>query len=222
MRCFLITCLVTGCFFVTFYNSCSVVEKNPKSPITREDLIYRAIDDFVCNERRLLSNDTFFHVLLDKNNPWTINIIGDQNKFPIIINIKEQDVVTIKWDADKTRMTARDTLKGSEVVYIDMSKSEEHPTIWFDPESVVISYSAFPNQVFKYRGKVFYWFDETIQSEVSPKIVDLLFNYNCVDTLVSNMYWPDSVIDDGKDMVSYFFSEKNPKRFIKKKQKGRR
>lgn len=216
-----ITYLISRCIIIASCFSCSTFTDTTFNHKEGDDIIYRAINDFIHNEPRLLSDDTFFHVFLSNNNPRTINIIGDdQNKIPVIINIKEHESVAIGWDTDKKTMIARDTIKGREIISVDMSNSEEHPSIWFDPESVDISYSAFPDKIFMYFGKIFFWFDETTQNSTSLEIVNVFYQYNYVDTLVSNMFWPYSVIDDGKDMVSYSFSGNGSKRFRKRIIKG--
>ena len=156
--------------------------------------------------------DTFFHVFCDEEESNKIYIIGDNNKIPVILTIKDRPSLLAAYE-NETLLTVRDTISNRMILSIDTACSEKNPKIWYSEKDVNVSYRAFPSHVIEYQGKYFYWFDDT---NASANIIDLFQRSGYVDTLVTSLFWPDFGVDDGKDMVSYTFKHSNLRRYKKR------
>lgn len=70
-------------------------------------------------------------------------------------------------------------------------------------DSISFSYSGFPTGYFENKGKLFYWHDST--KTVTDDLISTFTKYNLVDTMVINVYIPESTIDHSKKGVDYYF-----------------
>lgn len=180
----------------------------------REAMIYNSIIDFSNTENKLLKQDRCFFVFFDENNPQTIYVGGDKNKASLIIESKEPSLDKAKW-IDSLTLRVDNALYGDEIITIDMKHSEVHPKISFNKEAVSISYRGFPNRILEIDGKLFFWHDK-LGGDPSEKVIQTLYEYDYVDTLVQNLFFPDNVIDEGKICVSYTYNREDLSHYVKK------
>ena len=173
-------------------------------------MIHNAIIDFTHTESRLLCKDACFHVFAIDSN--TVCIIGDPNKTPLIVEVPDKTNMSDIWDNNNYILT--DTVQNKIALVVDWSRSEDHPSIWFDESLVQKSYRAFPNGVYVYKDKLFFW-KNTSKSMINEVIINTLYKYNYVDTLVDKVFWPLDVIDDSKKGKVYYFSKDDLRKYIK-------
>ncbi len=101
---------------------------------------------------------------------------------------------------DNTFAVSVDTIKGNIVV-----------TIIGDPNAILLiteedgnyNYRAFPTMLVETSGKLFFWYDN--KKNVTDTIINTLYKYNFVDTMIVNAYIPDRIINDAKQGVIYCF-----------------
>ncbi len=180
--------------------------------------IHNAVTDFAKTEKRLMEKDVFFHVYWDDKDSSTINIIGDSNKFPLIIEPQDTSSFSVQWNSERNTITGRDTIKNNDIIIVKMTNSEENPLIYYDSLFVNLSYRAFPDHLVQINEVYFFWFSHSVAS-VDSDIIQTLYQHNQVDTLVAFMFWPNNVIDDGKAGVSYSFPSSNLTKFRKRRIK---
>lgn len=104
--------------------------------------------------------------------------------------------------SDNTFLVSTDTIGSSIVV-----------TIMGDPNAILLiteedgsySYRAFPTMLVETNGKLFFGYDKT--KNVTDTIVNTLYRYNFVDTMIVNTHIPDRIINDAKKGVIYYFCE---------------
>lgn len=178
-------------------------------------MYHNAIIDFINTETTLLQKDQFFHLFKAEQDERTVYIVGDANKVSFIVDTKDRSAIVFRVEGSK--WIARDTVNGKDIVVVDGTRSEAHPNIWFDSDAVNVSYRAFPDHVFEHCGKLFYWYDNKEDRCPKPEIINKLYQYHYVDTLISFMYWPDVSIDDGKTVVSYTFPREDMRQYKKRK-----
>lgn len=207
--------LIVGCIFIASHISCATYRKEMQRFGNTDDLIQNAIIDFVNTENSLMKQDDYFHVFKDELDSCTITIIGAPNKIPLILEAKHPETMVVDYK-DKI-FIARETLRDVEIITVDFTRSGDSPKIWFREDAVDISYMAIPDHVVESHGKLFFWYGTSNQQIHDSTALQLLFDYKYVDTLVQHMYWPDMIIDDGKQGVSYTFPDADLMRYRKQK-----
>ena len=84
-------------------------------------------------------------------------------------------------------------------------------SIMGDPNTILLiieedgsySYRAFPTMLYETNGKLFFWYDDT--KSVTDTIINTLYQYNFVDTMIVNAYIPESTINEVKKGANYYF-----------------
>lgn len=176
-----------------------------------EEMIHNAIIDFTHTESGLLSKDAYFHVFaIDSHR---VCIIGDPNKISLMVEVPDKTNMSEVWNDNKYILL--DTVQNKIALVVDWSRSEENPYIWFDESLIQKSYQAFPDDVFVFKDKLFFW-KNTSQSMVDDKVIKTLYRYNFVDTLVDKVFWPIDVIDDSKKGKVYYFSNNDLRKYSKR------
>lgn len=109
--------------------------------------------------------------------------------------------------------TENSLLKDDNTFLITTDTIENYITVMIigDPNAVLLiieedgscSYRAFPTMLVEANGKLFFWYDKT--KNVTDTIVNTLYKYNFVDTMVVNKYIPNRLINDAKKSVIYYF-----------------
>lgn len=173
-------------------------------------MFFNAIVDFTHSEQGLLKKDAFFHVFaIDSQR---VCIIGDPNKTSLIVEIP--DMTNMSEVMNKKKFILTDTVQNKIALVVDWSCSEATPSIWFDESLVRKSYRAFPDEIFVYKGKLFFW-KNTSHSPANDEVINTLYRYNYVDTLVDKVFWPSYKIDDGKRGVVYNFLSGDLRKYTK-------
>ncbi len=181
--------------------SCATYRQEMYSEGGMEEMFRNAVIDFVHTEDRLLRKDDFFHVfLLDSQK---VCIIGDNNKTPLIIEVPDRSNIVYQWS--ENGVVVSDSVLNRTIISVDWSRSEENPRIWFDENAVRKSYRSFPDGVYEHGEKLFFWNLNPRPQAIDTDIVETLYRYNYVDTLVDKAFWPHDVIDDGKKGIVYSF-----------------
>jgi hypothetical protein len=94
-----------------------------------------------------------------------------------------------------------------------MTGDENHPTLWLNKNKVFYSYRAFPTMLVETNGKLFFWYDDT--KNVTDTIINTLYKYNFVDTMIVNAYIPDRIINDAKKGADYYFCKSDLSKYKK-------
>jgi len=198
MNRFYLICILLLC-------SCATLKENMVVNGNENDAIRNAIFDFTNTEKRLLKDDKTFLVSADNvEGSIIVNIIGDPNKISLIAEFV---------DSTKNNMVARigedksvlviDTINNDTVLCI--TGDDDYPILWINNDKVSYSYRAFPTMLVETNGKLFFWYDKT--KNVTDTIINTLYKYNFVDTMIVNAYIPDRIINDAKKGVVYYFCE---------------
>lgn len=170
-----------------------------------------AIIDYINTENKLLKQDNLFQVF-SNDDSLSVCIIGcTDNKIYYLLRIQDWSIMSDKWYADSTII--RDTVHNKTVVIVDDSVSPKK--IWYDDSVVRGSYDLFPDGVYEFGEKLFYWNSDVSVSR-SQELIETVYNHSVVDTLVDKIMWPEYVIDDGKKSIVYVFSRGNLKKYKKK------
>ncbi len=82
-------------------------------------------------------------------------------------------------------------------------------------DSIKFSYRGFPTGYFENEGKLFYWHDST--RTVTNDLISALEKYNLIDTMIVNVYMPESTIDHSKKGMDYYFCKTNLLKYKKVK-----
>lgn len=95
-------------------------------------------------------------------------------------------------------------------VYADTVKNNIVVTIIGDSNKVLLikedgnySYRDFPTILIESDEKIFLGYEK--EGETTDTIINTLYRYNFVDTMIVNTYIPDRMIDESKKGVIYFF-----------------
>jgi hypothetical protein len=183
---------------------------------SENDAISNAIFDFTHTENRLLKDDNTFSVSADNlEGNIVVTIIGDPNKISLIANFT---------DSIKQNMVARldeyknvsflDTISNDTIFRI--TGDSDNPLLWINKEKVSYSYRAFPTMLVETDGKLFFWYDKT--KNVTDTIINTLYRYNFVDTMIVNAYIPDKIINDAKKGIVYYFCGNDLRNYKKNRQ----
>jgi hypothetical protein len=97
------------------------------------------------------------------------------------------------------------------LVYTENIEDKIGVSIMGDPNSILFiieedgsrSYRAFPTMLFEADEKLFFWYDET--KSVTDAIINTLYKYNFVDTMIVNVYIPERTISEVKKGADYYF-----------------
>jgi hypothetical protein len=74
-------------------------------------------------------------------------------------------------------------------------------------DSITFSYQGFPTGYFENKGMLFYWHDST--RTLTNDLISVFEKYNLIDTMIVNVYIPESTIDHSKKGIDYYFCKKN-------------
>jgi hypothetical protein len=178
------------------------------------DAINNAIFDFIHTEKRLLKDDNTFLVSADtvERNIAAITIIGNPNKITLIADfadsIKKNTVA--RFDEYKN-VSVIDTINNDTIFRI--TGDNDHPSLWINKDKVSYNYRAFPTMLIETDGKLFFWYDKT--KNVTDTIINTLYRYNFVDTMIVNAYIPEHSINDAQKGIVYYFCENNLRNYKK-------
>jgi len=92
---------------------------------------------------------------------------------------------------------------------------DPNPISFIIEEDGSYSYRAFPTMLVETNGKLFFWYDKT--KNVTDTIINTLYKYNFVDTMIVNAYIPEHSINDAKKSVVYYFCKDDLRNYKKKK-----
>lgn len=180
---------------------------------SENDAINNAIFDFIHTEKRLLKDDnTFLVSARNVEGKIVLTIIGDPNKISLIADfddrIKRNTVA--RYDEYKS-VSVIDTISNDTIFCI--TSNNDHQSLWINKDKVSYSYRAFPTMFVEADGKRFFWYDKT--KNVTEAIINTLYRYNSVDTMIVNAYIPEHSINDAKKGVVYYFCENNLRNYKK-------
>jgi hypothetical protein len=198
--------------FLLLLCGCSTLKESMVVNGNKDDAIKNAIFDFIHTESKLLKDDKTFFIHTENVEGYIgVRIMGDPNKISLIVdivdNIKNNTIVRV---GVSNSISVIDTIDNDTVYQII---GEDNPVIWLNKNKVSVSYRAFPTGVMERNGKLFFWYDET--QSVTDTIINTLYKYNFVDTMIVNMYIPDRIINDAKKGADYYFCKDNLSKYKK-------
>lgn len=178
----------------------------------KEEMIQNAIWDFIYKEHRLMQQDNVFHVFIDPNDSTTVIIKGDNaNKIPLIVDLI--DSIPVSYLFFDNGVIVLNRVSNTPILSVLTSGESKSSKIWFDETAVSKSYRAFPDNVFEYRNKLFFWFLDSIKQK-NEDIIKVVYNYHFVDTLTP--FNGNAIIDDAKEGMAYSFSNNDLRKYTKK------
>jgi hypothetical protein len=178
------------------------------------DAIKNAVFDFIHTENKLLKDDKVFLIhTTDVENNIGISIMGDPYKISLIVDfidsIENNMVVCI---GEYNSFLFIDTIDNDTI--LRMTDDDYHPILWLNKDKVSISYRAFPTNLIETNGKLFFWHDKT--KSVTDTIINTLYKYNFVDTMIVNEYIPSSTINNAaKKGADYYFCRNDLSKYRK-------
>lgn len=198
------------------FDSCNIFRHELYTKGGREEMFHNAIIDFIHTEHRLLQESSAFHVFSNPDDSCEVFVFGENyNKVNLIAEIKDNKNIIVE-TAESGATSVIDTIIGKVVMTISDSDSKNKPSVWFDENAVDISYRSFPDGVFEYGDKLFFWFNDS----TGPKrheIIETVYRHNFVDTLVF-LNWPYA-IDDSRVGIKYVFHHPDLRVYKKRKSK---
>jgi hypothetical protein len=177
------------------------------------DAIKNAVFDFIHTESKLLKNDKKFYIYTENvESNIGVTIMGDPDKISLIVDfidsIENNMVICI---GEYNSFLFIDTVDNDTILH--MTDDDYHPILWLNKDKVSISYRAFPTGLLESNGKLFFWYDKT--KSVTDTIINTLYKYNFVDTMIVNTYIPGGTINHAKKGANYYFCRSDLSKYRK-------
>ncbi len=163
------------------------------------------INDCVRHEKRFLSQTDVFRIHINPKGNLLSVVSEAKDEFDVnfVAFISPKDT-TIKPQLieDGERYYFSFVSKSSETIMLvnGTDSLDRYDVCWYSKDDVIVDYSGFPNRMYKAKGTLFVWRDDSYDE--SNEVINTLIEYNRVDYWVKDCgFW--GAFKDGEEIICY-------------------